>query len=567
MVHETTSSRRGSIPGDFGSISRSAEEVLVEKLDNFLNSIESRLDNFERFFKSNAISTKDFLSQIAQGNNQLSSTSSSQNFATLETTGSSYSNASSTSQEVRKRRSSSVSTIKDISANHLNQIYQRLIAIKGSVLKTSITNLEFLYNALHSHYNSLYDDDLTFNKESLQERIITTIQYFDEKFTLIDDLLKPHKQQHINQLRYYNFNNALSQAKNSHLHYYQLPLSWRENNYIIYGYRFSLSHLSTVKSVFQFFHNETMNIWTHFIGFLIVMYICLVHFPSTTVFQQNSVKDNISIYVFLAAAIKCLLGSCIWHTYSGFANFPVRARCACVDYTGITVLITCSVVAAEYASLYHHAVLLKVWISFSVICGATGFIFNWSPYFDKPECRSLRIGFFVGLAFLGITTTVVMAWNEGAMRSAKFFLPLFYKSFVWYAVGVVFYGGLFPERWRSDVVVDTENETKHGKNYSVNEVLMDKVGHDGEEEIEEILSESHKNCNECHDHLDEDKLMEELIAKHFKEPVKTAHRNKLSSLWWVDYFMNSHNVWHICVVLGIVGHYFGILEMFENIDR
>lgn len=392
----------------------------------------------------------------------------------------------------------------------------------------------------------------------ISTKIINIISFIDQNLLKIDDILKPHlslDSGNIELLRYYNFNKSLKSAESDLLDYYQLPLGWRDNKFIIFGYRFSLSHKTLFKSLFQI-HNETMNIYTHFFGFLLVAYLA-IHFISTDVFKKNSFTDNLIFYGFFLGALKCLAGSCVWHTYSCFAHFPTRANCACMDYTGITVLITTSVISCEYASLHSHPLILQIYVTFSVLCGIGGFLFNWSPYFDKPECRSVRIGFFIGLALLGVTTSLFVAYFDGIVASGKYFFPLFYKSLIWYLLGTVFYGGLLPERFRKDVItLDSDNKT-----YSLNEVLLGNINNDGNQEINEILSKT-----EFSD-LDDDLILENLIKAHFKSPIKTKFANNFFSLWWVDYFMNSHNIWHLCVLGGIIGHYFAVLEMFDNIVR
>ncbi|PYD07646.1 hypothetical protein DND62_30225, partial [Pseudomonas syringae pv. pisi] len=59
-----------------------------------------------------------------------------------------------------------------------------------------------------------------------------------------------------------------------------------------------------------------------------------------------------------------------------------------------------------------------------------------------------------------------------------------------------------------------------------------------------------------------------VIEKHFPTtPTRTPYRGDFLSLWWVDYIGLSHNLWHLFVVLGIVGHYFSLVGMFETIVR
>lgn len=546
-------------------VSKPTEELLVEKLDRFLSSIESRLDTFEQYFRLRASDEEDI-----EPDNKLSS--------------------------LRRSSSASLNSLKSFTLPNLSTVHQRLSLIKASVLKSSITNLEHLYNMLDDQYTYLFNSpssepatpttetaQRSQSKEILSRKIITTIQYFDEKLTQVDNIIQErtplatadYKAPSFQHLRFYNFNKALQKAEKNYLNYYELPLSWRENRYIINGYRFSLSHKTMLKSIFQFNHNEAMNIWTHLIGSLIVLYLGAVHLPNTEIFQTNSSRDNMVIYLFLFASLGCLVCSSVWHTYSCFAKLPVRSSCASIDYTGITILISSSVITSEYCSLYHFPNLQKIVMAFTVLCGCGGLLLNWSSYFERPECRPLRIGFFVGLAFVGITTFIVMCFNEGVMVSLRFFMPLALKSFTSYLAGVVFYGGLIPERWRYDVIINEDGPCNHKHN--AGDVLKGNVEHSGEEEFEQLQHEleeykhdSRETIESINDSFDEDptstKEYREIIDKHFPaQPTMTPYHNSFWSLYWVDYCFSSHSIWHIFVLMGILGHYVSLLEMFEKI--
>lgn len=548
------------------------EELLIERLDLFLSSIESRLDQFEKYFKFNNLKDWDNEDDKKQPTEDDDAIEDDESESFLN------------ENKGRHKRSASTSSVQSFkSFAKLDLIHQRLKLIKKSVLSSSIQNLDYLYKTLDDQYNYLFSgestkvpDQTTFDlsKEILSQKIITTLQYFDEKLIHIDDMIQKRMkvvetdESIFNIFKFYNFNKALNLAKHSYLHYYQLPLGWRENRYIINGYRFSFDHLYTFKSIFHFNHNEAMNIWTHLMGFLIMCYLWFVHYPNTDVYAMNSAKDNFVVYFFLFSAMCCLISSTIWHTYSSFAELNTRYIFSCADYTGITILITASVIAVEYVALFNYPKLLNLFVSFSSICGVSGLAFNWSPYFDRPDCRSIRIGYFVGLAGLGVGTIFMFGFNEGFFTTAKLFLPLFYKSFVWYWIGVIFYGGLIPERWRYDVIINEDAHCKHHHNSS--DVIEGNLEKSGEEEFEQIEEEltsqilSGNSRNSSSSDLSESIKFKEIIEKHFPEqPTETNYKRDFFSLWWVDYVFSSHNIWHIFVVMGVLGHYFCVLDMFR----
>lgn len=551
---------------------KTTEELLIEKLDGFLSSIELRLERFDQYFK---VMGREAIDKTIESKTPDADKSRS-----------------------RSSSSASISSLKTFSVSNLNRVHEQLRVVKDHVLKTSVTNLDYLYKILDDKYNDLFNQDAAEaeravdappSREILLTKIITTIHYFEQKLADVDQLIKSRTPQatadyerdaRFSQFRFFNFNKALKDAQKGYLHYYQLPLGWRENRYIIYGYRFELGHMSMLKLMFHFNHNETGNIWTHMVGALAMVYLALVHYPATAAYAKGTWGDKVVMYAFFAAALECLVSSVLWHTYLCFAQLRVRNNFACVDYTGITVLITCLVILAEYCALYHYPTLLTYFVGLSALAGVSGFLFNWLPYFDGPECRPFRIGFYVCLALLGATTFLCMWWYEGLVYAVRFYAPLAFKSFLWYWVGVVFYGGLIPERWRYDVLVDEDDTCTHS--HGAGDVLTGHVEHCGEEELEELEREwthaPHDSPRHSHDSLHDapdsaggdvgDARHREILDKHFRaQPTTTPYRNDFMLLWWVDYAFSSHNLWHVFVVFGVVGHYFSIVGMMESLHQ
>jgi len=464
----------------------SMEDDLLTRIDKFISSIEAKLDRVENFF--------------TPGGNE------------------------------KKRLGN------DEAVASLQNLYDTLIAIKNSVFTKSV-NLENFNNILDDHYGHLLSSISTSENLGFHEKLLTGLHFLDAKINQFNNLvegeaksLSPEDSEESVSAsirsfnaKFYNYERAISQGVERLLHYYELPFPWRENKYIVFGYRFQSNHKYAVKSICSC-HNETSNIWSHLLGAIILLYICFVEFPSSDLFKANSFTDNSIIYLFLIAGVKCLLSSTFWHTFNGTSNLYLRKKFACIDYTGITILITASIITTEYAALYYFPIMKVGLIAFSMFCGIIGFFFNWSAHFDRPESRPLRIGFFIALSALGVAAFACLALQTGIKHALMFYLPIT-RSLIWYLVGVVFYGALIPERFRTDVIV------------------ADYQPEENEIESEELLKD---------------------IKSHFKNTPPSTGNNSLLSLWWVDYFMSSHNIWHIFVVLGVLGHYSGVCEMFKN---
>lgn len=238
---------------------------------------------------------------------------------------------------------------------------------------------------------------------------------------------------------------ALRAAADRLLTYDELPLQWRDNPYIIRGYRFTQTYADCVYSLVRV-HNETCNIWTHLVGFFVMLGLAFCHLPTTLSWRNSSTMDRITLVVFLVAAMKCLVCSAVWHTFSGIARVKMKKNFACVDYTGITVLIAASILTTEYTALYCNSTARTVYMAVTAGCGIGGAMFTWMPSFDRKESRVKRIVFFVSFAVAGLLGFLHAAWYHGLTETFLFYLPVF-KSLACYGCGVIIYSFLIPERW------------------------------------------------------------------------------------------------------------------------
>jgi adiponectin receptor len=428
----------------------------------------------------------------------------------------------------------------DDSVATLQNLYDTLITIKNSVFGSAF-NMETFNTILDEHYGGLLSSIEASENLGFHERLLTALHFLDAKINEFNNMVEMEAKYLMGdeiitplstdaaiktfEIKFHNYEHAIREGASRHLHFYELPFPWRENPYIIEGYRFQNNHLHALKSVCSC-HNETTNIWTHLIGAMIFVYIAFVSFPNTPVYANNTFKDNCIIYFFFAASFKCLISSAFWHAFNGTANLYLRRKFACIDYTGITVLITASCITSEYATLYYHPWLQTGFISFSLLCGIFGFFFNWSSYFDHPKSKPFRIGFYICLAGLGISAFVFLAFEKGLVHALTFYVPIT-RSCIWYLTGVGFYASLIPEKFRTDIIIDEELP----------------------EESELITPKVTENL-----HL------------YFKEnPQYTEEKSFFRSMWWVDYIFASHNIWHVFVLLGVLGHWAATYEMFSNI--
>ncbi|KAF9565396.1 HlyIII-domain-containing protein [Agrocybe pediades] len=223
------------------------------------------------------------------------------------------------------------------------------------------------------------------------------------------------------------------------IRYSDLPKPWRNNPFVTHGYRFIPIERwpLIVMSLFSF-HNETLNIHTHLIPFLL-WGINLIPYI------RNPGEYDVPELLFMAFALLCLCSSALWHTMSGCADHRSMEFCARVDYVGIGWLISASVGTVVH---YGFACNPRTGHAFLGLCFATGLAGNLFPFmswFNKHEYRFYRIGFFLTLAFSGIGPMVALSMLHSRREALDFVGPML-PSLLSYLIGLTFYAAHFPER-------------------------------------------------------------------------------------------------------------------------
>lgn len=244
----------------------------------------------------------------------------------------------------------------------------------------------------------------------------------------------------------YAVEHALARAKETGLiRYEDLPDPWRINPWIHNGYRFHEGKLDCVLSAFGL-HNEMFNIWSHFIGLVIVLAIAFYFFPTHVNFSHFTKADIFIAAVFFFAACKCLACSCIWHTMNSISHQTLMERFACVDYTGISLLIAASILTTEYTAFYCEPVSRGVYMAFTAVLGLGGVVLPWHPTFNRQDMAWARVLFYVSLGATGYLPTVQIIYTRGLQEAYYFYAPI-YKSIAVYLLGAVLYASKVPERW------------------------------------------------------------------------------------------------------------------------
>ncbi len=239
---------------------------------------------------------------------------------------------------------------------------------------------------------------------------------------------------------------AIVRARESGLiRYEDLPVPWRVNPHILKGYRFTESKVDCVRSMFGF-SNESVNIWSHGIGLVIVLAIAFHFYPTSVDFSLSTNADVCIAAVFFFAACKCLVCSTIWHTMNSVADLTLMERFACVDYTGISLLIAASILTTEYTAFYCEPISRWIYMVSTATLGVGGVILPWHPTFNRQDMAWARVAFYVTLAATGFVPILQLSLTRGADWAWAFYAPIG-KSIAVYLIGACVYASHIPERW------------------------------------------------------------------------------------------------------------------------
>jgi adiponectin receptor len=239
---------------------------------------------------------------------------------------------------------------------------------------------------------------------------------------------------------------AVQQAKNGQLiHYDDLPLPWRNNAHIKYGYRFTETYSETIWSAFNF-SNEFINIWSHALGLVVVIALAFYFYPSSANFSLSTKSDIFVAALFFSMACLTLICSTIWHTMNAVADVKAISLFACVDYTGISLLIAASIMTTEYTAFYCDPVSRWLYMGTTAFLGVGGVILPWHPRFNKPDMNWARVAFFVGLALTGFMPILQLWFTHGPEFVYDFYSPITQSMLVYFG-GAIVYASQVPERW------------------------------------------------------------------------------------------------------------------------
>ncbi|CAI9100888.1 OLC1v1038076C1 [Oldenlandia corymbosa var. corymbosa] len=288
-------------------------------------------------------------------------------------------------------------------------------------------------------------------------------------------------------------NRGEGRRKPALLSFHELPEYMKDNEFILNYYRAEWSLKDAFFSLFRW-HNETLNVWTHLLGFVLFLGLTIAnvmhasqvadfitiftrHFPSSadTNVSHNSKDFSMGptklidlkqepqlhmditspemattswpFFIFLAGAMFCLLCSSVCHLFSCHSK-RVNFLLLQMDYVGITVMIITSFFPPIYYIFQCTPHWQLVYLTGITLMGIFTIITLLTPAFSTGKYRAFRAALFMSMGFFGLIPAihgVVLNWNDPQRNVILCYESVMALSYI---TGTVFYITRIPERWK-----------------------------------------------------------------------------------------------------------------------
>jgi len=183
---------------------------------------------------------------------------------------------------------------------------------------------------------------------------------------------------------------------------------YRNNPFILTGYRDKTTYFGCLKSVLVL-HNETINIWSHLLGFLFFVGIFWRDILFLIPARESGVEVTDTDFFVLCSLIICyqltMVLSSFYHTF--MCHSPkVSENCLTLDLLGITM----GLLATYLSGIYYAFWCQPLWRDFYLSTVGGLFIIatlaQFIPGFGDEKNAPKRIGLFTFWAVYGIIPTI-----------------------------------------------------------------------------------------------------------------------------------------------------------------
>jgi len=237
------------------------------------------------------------------------------------------------------------------------------------------------------------------------------------------------------------FTHAIKWNRIKLLHVNEVPEYAQEKD-IKTGYRDSLDYMGCIGSIFCL-HNETVNIWTHLLGFVFFFYLMVINLIQPQPHIRDS-PDHLATIVQLVTYQACMLSSSLFHTFLCHSA-QVKRTWQELDHACILIAMFGTYVRIIINHFQCFPLVQLSHLSVVFLLFGSIFYIKYSPWTSSTKV-SLPLFFSVALYsvapfghWIHLSFSIENS-NVDSLMICWMFFP-----FLLGAVGVLFYVSHFPE--------------------------------------------------------------------------------------------------------------------------
>jgi adiponectin receptor len=225
-------------------------------------------------------------------------------------------------------------------------------------------------------------------------------------------------------------------------HISEIPEWMADNRFILHGYRAGYTLKMCLRSLLTL-HNETMNVWTHLVGFFFFAAFGITMFRDVL----SPVFTHYVIFALMTlSCMACLCCSTIFHLFSAHYNEQACRRLHTLDYFGITCLVIGSFVPICFLAFACEPQLKWMYLTMISVLGFVGLVGPFYSFWTTPEFATYKMLVYVVLVGSGVFPIIHVNFIMPPSSSAPFATGLALEIFL-YLTGMLIYIFKAPERW------------------------------------------------------------------------------------------------------------------------
>lgn len=247
--------------------------------------------------------------------------------------------------------------------------------------------------------------------------------------------------------------NADTRNEIRRLHFFHEVDEWQQDNHFIRsGYvKGTTSFKECFNSLF-YFHNESVNIYTHLLPSIFVMLSILYYINYQLKIYDNylGIWEKLNFVQFGLALTFCLVMSSTFHSIKSH-SYKVCKVGNQLDYFGIIILTTCSLISIMLFSFYDEPFWKFTFIIVFLVLGSICTVLTLHLKFATNHYRPLRTTMFIVFGLSGVLPVLIAIKLYGVdaaiERSSAGWLAL---EGISYIGGALLYAMRIPERFTHD---------------------------------------------------------------------------------------------------------------------